>query len=296
MRRSVLVTAGAVAAAAAIGGGVIAVAGLPRELPIDPAELGRSMSSAPVPADRYYSRGILPLEVDEELGALEVYTVQPDGTLHPPPQGLRMDIWSLMTRIMTPAGAGDALRTYKVGDQPDSDRTAWVVAHGQREDEWILGVNLATSEDPTELAATLIHEYAHLIAFREGQVVPAAGSCTTVLLPEGCALPGGYLDAFHSAFWVGYGDAAPGPANADPEAAARLRAARPGAFVSEYAAMNLVEDFAESFTAYLHVGGDVPQSAFEGKLAFFDHYEETAQIRERVRAELEGTLGTLRID
>src|SRR5690606_14185397 len=137
---------------------------------------------------------------------------------------------------------------------------------------------------------TLIHEYAHLLSLRGGQVAPAGDRCTTVRLPGGSIRPGGYLAALEAAFWREYGDSAPGPANAARAAPKALYRKRPGAFVSEYAAMNVAEDFAESFAAYVHTAA--PDDAYGGKLAFFDHYEEMSAIRERIRADLGDVLGT----
>lgn len=249
-----------------------------------------------IPADRYHSRGILPLQVDPELGDIEVYLVNDDGSLHPPPHGLRQEIWDLALNIVTSEEAPHLIKTYQVGDDPESLRTAWVIEHGERDGEWILGVNLATSTDPMQLTATLIHEYAHLLSLRGGQVVPPGDDCTTVLLPEGCAVPGSYLDAFSSAFWADYGTDAPAADNADTEVAHRFYQTHPGAFVSEYAAMNLPEDFAESFTAYLHADSAIPPQAFNGKIAFFDRFKQTVSIRDRIRTTLGDTIGTFNFE
>ncbi|HWL59687.1 MAG TPA: hypothetical protein VNQ48_02260 [Microbacteriaceae bacterium] len=290
MRGSFVIGVGVIVGAIIIGGGIaLGVAALDAGSPTP--ETGAQLRLDPT--DHLGGRGVVPLEVDAELGALEAYFVQPDATLLPPPGGLREEVWDLMAQIMTPERAVAAITTYKVGIDPDSERIAWVVAHQQAHDGWILGVNLAKAEDHTALIAALIHEYGHLIEFREGQVVQLADGCTTLILPEGCALPGGYLDAFFRAFWADYGGEAPDAANASVDEARRLYASRPDAFVSEYAALNITEDFAESFAAYVHTDGEIPADAYGGKLAFFDRFGETAQIRNEIRTRLDGTLGTL---
>ena len=297
MRATLLVGAGVAASLALVGGSIAVAAGVQLAPPADSAAARLSQRSvAWTAADRLDSRRLVPLEIDAELGALEVYSVTRDATLHPMPYGMRREIWSLLTRIMTPEETVRTIAAFKIGDDPESTRTAWVSEHGSGSGRWTVGVNLARSIDPTQVAATLIHEYAHIISLRDGQVVPAGEQCTTVLLPEGCALPGGYLDAFHNAFWTDYGLDATGPANANIAGAVHLLRMFPDAFVSEYAAMNVAEDFAESFAAYVHVGPTAPADAVGGKLAFFDRYEEMVQIRERIRAALDGTLGTLRIE
>lgn len=252
-------------------------------------------SGAWTPADRISSRGVLPIEFDPELGAIEVYLVNPDGTLQPTPSGLRQSIWDLALRIMTTEEIVAMVDSYKVANEPESERTAWVIEHRTRDGEWILGVNLARSTDPTQVAATLIHEYAHLIALRPGQVVPASDGCETLLLPEGCAAPGSYLAMYHAEFWADYGETATTTWNTDPAKALELYEAHPGAFVSEYAAMNIVEGFAETFSAYVHIDGAIPTTLAQGKLQFFDRFEEMVQIRERIRAELGETLGSVRL-
>jgi len=254
-----------------------------------------TLEIASLPADRYSSRGILPLEIDAELGAIEVYLVEPDGSLLPPPQGARQEIWELAVRIMTLDDATSLIERYKVANSAASTRTAWVVERPQGEDDWSLGVNLATTTDPVQLAATLVHEYAHLVSLRGSQVVASGAHCTTVELPEGCALPGSYLDAFAHAFWADYGDEAPSAANSDAGVARAFFASRPGDFVSEYAAMNVTEDFAESFAAYVHTDVVPHGPGFAAKIAFFDRFEEMAGMRDRIRAELGDALGRYRL-
>jgi hypothetical protein len=71
-------------------------------------------------------------------------------------------VWNTFTRVTTLDFATEVISEYRAGDAPDSDTLAYV--YQERDPEhWVLAANLATSDDPTQLIATLVHEYAHIL-------------------------------------------------------------------------------------------------------------------------------------
>ena len=62
-------------------------------------------------------------------------------------------------------------------------------------------------------------------------------------------------------------------------------------FVSDYAATNVIEDFAESFMVYVIEDAPIGDSVAAEKLRFFEAIPELAAIRDRLRAEFASDLG-----
>ncbi|UYN84414.1 MAG: NADH:ubiquinone oxidoreductase subunit 4 (chain M) [Microcella sp.] len=230
-----------------------------------------------------------PTESDADFGEVQVFDVLADGSLEPAATGVAAEVWNQFVRIVGADVAGEVIIQYRAGDAPRSDTLAYVY-QDQNPRYWTLAVNLATADDPQLLVATLIHEYAHVFSFDHADFDRKAPSCDTLDLFEGCAADDSYLYEFYVAFWAGYPDAVD-VENTDPDAAWRFYLAYEDDFVSDYAATNLGEDFAESFMTF------VIEDSFEGpsvaaqKLRFFTQYPELVELREHIRAEMAVELG-----
>ena len=213
--------------------------------------------------DRVTDEGLDNFEVDEDFGEVAVYDVLADGTLDPQADGVTAQVWELWVRLIGAETAGQSISQFRAGDSPTSDTLAYVV---QDEDPqyFTLAVNLATADDEQLLVSTLVHEYAHVFSFGPGEFDATAPSCDTIALAEGCAGAGSYLWAFYDAFWAGYAEH-PDLENVDPDIAYDFYAANEDDFVSDYAATNPAEDFAESFMTFVieddWSAGSPPRSA-----------------------------------
>jgi hypothetical protein len=228
-------------------------------------------------------------EDDEDFGEVAVYDVLADGSLDPAATGVAAEVWEVWLRIVGADVAGDTILQYRAGDAPQSDTLAYVY---QEPDPtyWNLAVNLATADDPQLLSSTLIHEYAHIISFAAKDFDTANNSCDTVELAEGCANKASYLYRFYDEFWSGYGDAVDVD-NADEDAAYEFYLQNEDDFVSDYAATNLGEDFAESFMTYVIEEVPEEKSVVARKLRFFTQFPELVVLREHIRTELAVELG-----
>jgi len=230
-----------------------------------------------------------PTEFDEDFGEVQVFDVLSDGTLEPEATGVAAEVWDQFVRMVGADVAGESIIQYRAGDAPDSDTLAYVY-QDLNPQYWTLAVNLATADDPQLLVATLIHEYAHVFSFDGDDFDRKATSCETIDLAEGCATPDSYLYAFYDEFWTGYTDAVD-VENLDGDAAWKFYLANEEDFVSDYAATNLGEDFAESFMTF------VIEDSFDGptvaaqKLRFFTQYPELVELRDHIRDELGVELG-----
>jgi len=94
------------------------------------------------------------------------------------------------------------------------------------------------------------------------------------------------MGAFLTNFWEGEVERVWRRSQAEPGSARRLYEAFPGAFVTEYAATNQLEDFAESFEHFVSFdgppeSGDLPGAA---KVRFFWERPDMVALRERLRA------------
>lgn len=240
-------------------------------------------------ADFLSRSGPAPTIEDDDLGTLEVYTVLPDATLDPLASGLSATVWETYVRIVGVDYAGSTMSTFQTGSNFDSDTLAYVIRTTGDVDRWDLAANLAYSDVPSELIATLVHEYAHILSLNVAEVQPFAKTCDTIELDEGCAEADSYILAFEREFWAEYGSEAPDATNIDDEAADAFYADHEEDFVSAYAATNVVEDFAESFMIYvLEDTPDTDDTVTARKLLFFSAYPELVDIRDRIRTEFDG--------
>lgn len=129
-----------------------------------------------------------------------------------------------------------------------TDEEASVITSDTDPVKWVLRINLAFSgkeEAKKDMIYNLVHEYAHIFSLNDTQVDGfIEGACPALEISEGCANPGSYIDDFENAFWLDL--------NADPnsEEFGGYYEDHEDDFVSEYAATNVIEDFAETFAHY----------------------------------------------
>ncbi|MEV8241134.1 NADH:ubiquinone oxidoreductase subunit 4 (chain M) [Microbacterium testaceum] len=219
-----------------------------------------------------------------EFAATDVFSVAADGTLTPRPDGRSSRVWSELLRVTTPEFAASEITEYQTGDDPDSDTLAYVET-ADDPTKWVFAANLAYDGDRDLLLVTLVHEYAHMLSLGEDDTDPSAIGCDTEWAGSGCLLPDSDLQRFADRFWAGYTDA-PARGNVDADTAWDFFEAHEEDFVSDYAATNVSEDFAETFAAYVvEPDVDATDSVVARKFSFFDALPEYASARERIRAE-----------
>ncbi len=285
-KRVLLIPLAIVAATAIVFGGITLARGLG-----DDASHANSTVTSPANGNSPASaNGKGPKsEKDTDFGSVTIYSVTSDGTLDPATDGLSQHVWDTFKRVVTPAFASSVISSYRVGDAPNSDTLAYVYRDTNPE-HWVLAANLATSKVDSDLIATLVHEYAHLITLDGTQMGAPDASCATVSLDEGCAVDASYLWKFEQQFWAGYSNA-PAAANSDTTVAHDFYLAHEEDFVSDYAATNVVEDTAESFMTFVLQDRPGSDTVVAKKLNFFWEYPQLVTIRERIRTEFRTELG-----
>ncbi len=157
-------------------------------------------------------------------------------------------------------------------------------------DEFYLALDTTGSSTGAELDRTMVHEFAHLLTLRPGQITPLTAEeeasdepveCAVYAVPE-CPTDDSYLTDYFTQFE--YEE----DAEYDPEV-----------YPTEYAATIPTEDVAEVFAEWILSDADartvsddgevrdvVPGSVLDEKFDFFDDYPELVQMRDDIRAGL----------
>lgn len=159
--------------------------------------------------------------------------------------------------------------------------------------DWVFGLDIYTAypdgafNADGEFVYTLIHEYAHIMTLKAGQLDPnvSENQCGNYHPGEGCASPNAYIGAYWSRFWKGYWGEFQ-QAQDDERALEAFYDKYTSHFVSDYAVTNPAEDIAESFTAFILRPNPGPGSTIaDQKVGFFYDYPELVRLRDHMRAQ-----------
>ncbi len=138
--------------------------------------------------------------------------------------------------------------------------------------------------DKRDILRTLIHEYAHIESLNDTQINHGVykSESGNIVLEEGTAKEKSYINQFAKKFWtkkmmeeVKNDD--------DGEKAYNMYLKNPNNFVSDYAASNVVEDFAESFAAFVLRDKVTDDSIASRKVKFFYGYPDLVELRNHMR-------------
>jgi len=209
-------------------------------------------------------------------GQLEGRSETPDATVE------AQRIWERFTVIVPPRVSS---MVHVVGVWESIPGNAFVV-RGWRDDVWQLHVS--ADVDDAMLDDLLLHEFNHIVVLADARLTPLAADevCSTWENPEGCAAADSMLVRFTERFWSAEQVAqSQQPATADD--LVQRAAARPGDFVSAYAASNPVEDLAETWVQFVRL----PKPTADGtmataKIASLWDEPELWRLRAAVRARL----------
>ncbi|MEO1166003.1 MAG: hypothetical protein AAFV98_19625 [Chloroflexota bacterium] len=214
------------------------------------------------------------------------------------------DLWLLLVVLLPTDYVERYIVEYTVFESEDT--LAYVSEFA--EDEWEFGVSIF--DDP-ERALTIIHEFAHILSLNNTQyetyptillddeeglsddefydgIEEDMAACTAVAFEDGCAIEDSYLALFTEEFWEDF----------DVEDLLDLEDEyfffdeNPDAFVTEYAATNPAEDFAETFSYFIGLDDeDYPVDGelyeMDAKILWFEQFPELVEMRESIRENAE---------
>lgn len=156
--------------------------------------------------------------------------------------------------------------------------------------KWVYGVSEGVIGDSNSAVDTelVIHEFGHILSYDQivGMPQPANSTCTGYFKSSGCPLESSYLRNFSERFWtVGDLVRAEGVASSkDPVGLAHdYYEDHQGEYVSDYAALNPEEDFAESFVQFVMQSEPEGDSIKVRKVQFFYQYPELLSLRSEIR-------------
>ncbi len=198
------------------------------------------------------------------------------------------EIWGLIKKIVVPEYR-DKLKEMLIFNGEKENLDAYVVNISNDTKEWRIGVaiNYAYNKDYSKskrLEYNLVHEFAHIIALNSDQVDmdKKKQQCTSYYTLGVCTKTDSYMNMFYQEFWK---DIA-----AEHKKLNRLDfySMNKNKFVSEYASVSPVEDFAETFAFF--ITKDLPESnslyVKDIKVLFFTKYPELMEMRDTIRNNL----------
>lgn len=219
-----------------------------------------------------------------------IYTVAKDLTLAPKPSANDQKLWDLFLSV---AGKDDVLgyiQSFEVFDDSNNDSAA-SVWQSQTAGKWHVNVNAAFQDDKKDLAHTMVHEYGHIVSLNNTQVKgEVGGSCPFLQLDEGCANQASYINAFYDRFWKKYGEDVPSDQGQNQDEVSDFYNASPSSFVTEYAATNYGEDWAESWAIFVTRVKPTGNQEKDQKVNFFYNYPELVNTRNRIRVQIANSL------
>lgn len=143
----------------------------------------------------------------------------------------------------------------------------------------LYGENGELTEDAKQ---TLIHELAHIISMNESQMAQTQADESDYRVEEGTFAKESYLAAYYDEFWRNMNQ----KDEEDESQVTKRYEDNPDTFISEYAATNPVEDFAETFAAFVTKDKPTGTTILNQKIQFFYRYPKLEKIRQELRDNL----------
>ncbi len=208
-------------------------------------------------------------------------------------------VWDYYTALF-PSSQIKWLSEYVVYTDGPGDILAWVDRTYDDSTKWRLGVDILDSADPVYLTETLVHETGHLITLNPDQIpmdqnfiyTPYQDSviCKQFMTSEGCSKADSYINLFYQKFWKAiYNDWLRTVYKSDAQTDEEIQqvvyqfyAHHPGEFVSEYAATNIKEDLAETFTNFVLHPKPTHNYIADRKVNFFYGFSDMVALRQQV--------------
>jgi hypothetical protein len=159
---------------------------------------------------------------------------------------------------------------------PNDDGSSWTLSLDWEEAESAVIKN--NPDDESVFDEVIVHEVGHILSLKSDQFTDDE-TLGTYSDSDGTFTIDAYLNAFYQSFWKDrYQEQDPG-----------LYDAHRNAFVTEYAATDPTEDFAESFAYFVLRTKPAASTERAKKIQFFYAYPELVQDRDFLRKNLDST-------
>lgn len=189
-----------------------------------------------------------------------------------------------------PTEYGQMVTQVMIFDASEIAYDAFVETIAPEHETWTYAVSEDVLNEVGEVSnfELVVHELAHIISYQPvaGLARPAQISCHEYFKRQGCLSGNMYLDEFVDEFW----------SSTDLNRAIQFQRvgdtseeviahydAHADEYVSDYAAFNPEEDFAESFMHFVMDYETLPGSEAEAKINFFDSFNEIRTIKADIK-------------
>ncbi len=168
-------------------------------------------------------------------------------------------------------------------EQKDFNGKTWIMAYDPQDID--LRAQADNTLDKIEMIKSIIHEYAHIESLNETQVKHGEYEAKKdeLLIKEGILKKNSYLELFTHKFWSEENIKKLTNINNNDNMPFEEYDNNPNNYVTEYAATNFVEDFAESFTEFVMNDKKTGNTIAEQKINFFYQFPELVKLREHIR-------------
>ncbi|MCH8520122.1 MAG: hypothetical protein LAT82_05195 [Nanoarchaeota archaeon] len=212
---------------------------------------------------------------------------------------MSMSIWDEFS-FLIPDSLRPDLRYFGIFTDGVDETLAYVSQRDYVENPhiWYLAVDYLdyTSQNKEEFYATLIHEFAHIFSLENSQLdYYYEYDCIYLTVDDWCFYENSYLNLFYEEFWkkelYEFHFNLVQELGSEEEAGYELYDSYPSYFVTQYAATNILEDFAESFMMYVLLSNNQiqnsPRVVSTQKIIFFNNFDELKEMRIQIRDNLE---------
>lgn len=195
-------------------------------------------------------------------------------------------VWDEVKKIL-PANYFSTFKEFDIASDGKYGTMAYVMQMDATGKTWKMCIDPADMKNKTDFALTVVHEFSHYVSLNHRQV--NYFSADENLMPsfeqywdyEVLANQDSYLNLFYQKFWSDV-DA---DWKADPDNSL-FYVRHYKEFVTEYAATQCAEDFAETFSFYV-LGKEDATKEQEEKMAFFDQFPELKQMKQEISNNIE---------
>lgn len=200
-------------------------------------------------------------------------------------------IWDRFVQII-PADQRQMVVSFEL--VPEEFGGAYVYPSESDPTNWVLGMGLGLGDFQDYV---LIHEFAHLLSLQASEVPPAdseadAARCPTYFTGEGCALESSLINEFVQAFWPPerYQTIkrleAEGDFDGLQEYLEDLYEQNSDEFVTDYAATNPAEDWAETFAVFVTTDRPTGTTIADQKVLMLWNNAAMVELRAQILANM----------
>jgi hypothetical protein len=254
-------------------------------------ESGESISQSAISAGIRAKQGTFEAADPEYPDEEKIIYALDDGAFDPELHPADAQLWDIIKTLAPTDSVLESVKEFIVYYDTEDTTLASVAAIDNINSEWSFEINYIAAEEFEELAPTIVHEFAHILSLQNAQTTTPieeegiTDSCGNLLLAEGCLNDESYLDTFYELFWENTENYI-GDTDRDEDEALSFFEDRQDSFVTDYAATNVVEDFAESFRAYVMEEPVDSDQTKDQKTNFFSNYSELTTYRTKVRTAI----------